>query len=191
LTNCPPLITLIIPVYNGERYLAKAIHSALSQTLPPTEVLVVDDGSTDGSAAIARSFGPPVHVLTQANLGPAVARNLGAVHAAGDLLAFVDADDLWSPEKLAHQVRTVQNDSSIEAVLGVVENFISPKLGDNQRQALIRSTRQSGSHHVGALLIRREAASPPLSSRPFCSTSASMRRTTRFSAKDIARSGLS
>lgn len=100
-----PTVSVIIPVYNGERFLAEAIRSALDQTLSPAEIIVIDDGSTDASAEVARGFGPPVRVLAQANLGPAAARNLGVAHAAGDLLAFLDADDLWMPEKLAYQVQ--------------------------------------------------------------------------------------
>lgn len=152
-----PTISVIIPVHNGERYLAEAIRSVLDQTLPPDEIIVVDDGSTDGSAAIARSFGPPVRVLTQANLGPAAARNLGVTHAAGDLLAFLDADDLWTPDKLTRQAQVLRDDPACEAVLGGVANFISPELDAPQHRALARSAGQTGAHHIGALLIRREA----------------------------------
>ena len=149
--------SVIIPVYNGERYLAEAIHSALAQTRPPAEVLVVDDGSTDGSVAIARSFGPAVRVLAQANLGPAAARNLGVTHASGDLLAFIDADDLWLPDKLARQEQVLWDDPGCEAVLGSVQNFISPELDAAQRQALARSTGRTGTHLIGALLIRQKS----------------------------------
>lgn len=150
-------ITTIIPVHNAERYMAAAIQSVLAQTLPPAEILVADDGSTDDSAAIARSFGPPVRVLAQANLGPAAARNLGVAHATGDLLAFLDADDLWMPEKLARQTSELLNDPACEAVLGRVENFVSPELDAVEQQALVRSASQTGSFVAGALLIRRDA----------------------------------
>lgn len=152
-----PIISVIIPVHNGGHYLAAAIDSALEQTRLPDEVIVVDDGSADGSAAIARSFGPPVRVLTQANLGPAAARNLGVVQATGDLLGFLDADDLWLPDKLTRQVALLQNDPSFEAVLGGVENFVSPELDAVQRHSLGRSASQSGAHHIGALLVYKAA----------------------------------
>lgn len=152
-----PAISVIIPVHNGARYLAAAIRSALDQTLPPDEVLVVDDGSTDESAAIVQSFGFPVHLLRQPNRGPAAARNLGAQHATGDLLAFLDADDLWTPVKLALQVQTLAKDPGCEAVLGRVENFISPELDERQHQILAKSAAQTGEFHPGALLIRRTA----------------------------------
>jgi glycosyltransferase involved in cell wall biosynthesis len=98
------VISVIIPVYNGAAYLANATESALRQTLAPAEVIVVDDGSTDESAAVAAAF-PGVHVLRQANAGPAAARNAGLAIARGSLLAFLDADDVWLPHKLATQVR--------------------------------------------------------------------------------------
>jgi glycosyltransferase involved in cell wall biosynthesis len=101
-------VSVIIPVYNGERYLADAIKSALGQTLPAAEVIVVDDGSTDGSGEIARGFGPSVHYIHKTNQGPAAARNVGVNAAHGQMLAFLDADDLWLSEKLAKQVPMLQ-----------------------------------------------------------------------------------
>jgi len=98
-----PRISVIIPVFNGERFLGEAIKSALSQTLPPYEILVIDDGSTDGSAQLAESFGPPVRVIRQENRGEAAARNRGIDAAQGDWIAFLDCDDVWKPEKLALQ----------------------------------------------------------------------------------------
>jgi len=101
----PLRISVVIPVFNGERFLGEAIRSALSQTLPPHEVLVIDDGSTDGSAGLAESFGPPVRVIRQENRGEAAARNHGIEAAEGDWIAFLDSDDVWKPEKLALQAQ--------------------------------------------------------------------------------------
>lgn len=101
--NQSPRISVVIPVFNGERFLGEAIRSVLSQTLPPYEVLVIDDGSTDGSASLAESFGPPVRVIRQDNRGEAAARNRGIECAKGDWVAFLDCDDVWKPEKLALQ----------------------------------------------------------------------------------------
>ncbi|MER3414795.1 MAG: hypothetical protein C4297_01085 [Gemmataceae bacterium] len=91
-------ISTIIPVYNGEKYLAEAIESVLKQTYPPIEVIVVDDGSTDRSAEIADSFGPPVQVVRQENRGESAARNTGIERASGDYIHFLDADDLMHPQ---------------------------------------------------------------------------------------------
>jgi glycosyltransferase involved in cell wall biosynthesis len=100
-----PLVSVIIPVYNGQRFLGDAIRSALAQTYPATECIVVDDGSNDGSAAVARSFGPRVRVLSKENGGVASARNAGVLAASGELVAFLDADDYWLPDKLEVQMR--------------------------------------------------------------------------------------
>lgn len=96
-------VSVIIPVHDGERFLAEAIDSALAQSLPPGEVLVIDDGSTDGSAAVAAAYGPPVRLLRQGRSGPGVARNAGVEAATGEWLAFLDADDLMTDGRLLAQ----------------------------------------------------------------------------------------
>ena len=96
-------VSVIIPAYNAEAYVARAIESALAQTRPALEILVVDDGSADDTAAVAARFGPPVRVLRQPNGGPASARNHGARAAGGAWLALLDADDWWFPTRLAAQ----------------------------------------------------------------------------------------
>jgi glycosyltransferase involved in cell wall biosynthesis len=97
-----------MPVFNGEKYLHQAITSALDQTLPPLEVIVVDDGSTDRSREIATSFGGKVLCLTQDHGGPSAARNLATQKSSGDWIAFLDADDFWLPRKLARQVDALE-----------------------------------------------------------------------------------
>jgi len=97
-------VTIITPCYNGGRFIAQTLQSALAQTKPLLEILVVDDGSTDDSAAIAESFGAPVRVIRQANQGESVARNQGLMQAQGSHVLFLDADDLLeqtSVERLA------------------------------------------------------------------------------------------
>ncbi len=94
-------VSVIIPVYNGERYVGQAIASALKQTLKEREVIVVDDGSTDGSAREIRRFGTQIVYLSQANRGVCAARNAGIRQAKGEYVAFLDQDDLFFPEKLA------------------------------------------------------------------------------------------
>ena len=151
------MISVIIPVHNGERYLGAAIESALKQTARPAEILVVDDGSTDRGAAIAASYGAMVRCLRQENQGQAAARNLGVGEAKGDLLAFLDADDLWLVDHLYLQQAVLAADPDLEGVTGWVENFISPELSEAERRPLLRAAGQSGERHLGALLIRRSA----------------------------------
>ena len=96
-------ISCIVPVLNGERYLTEAIASVLTQTEPPLEIIVVDDGSTDRTVELARSFGDAVRLVRQEHRGVSAARNHGVRVARGELLAFLDADDLYLPRKLAQQ----------------------------------------------------------------------------------------
>ncbi|MBM4036943.1 MAG: glycosyltransferase [Planctomycetes bacterium] len=99
-----PRVSVVIPAFNAERYLRVTLESVLAQTYRDFEVVVVDDGSSDGTAELAAGFGEPVRVIRQANAGPSAARNHGIREARGDLVAFIDSDDLWLPEKLAEQV---------------------------------------------------------------------------------------
>lgn len=109
-------ISVVIPCYNKAPYLQETLDSALGQTVPPAEIIVVDDGSTDDSAAIAEAYGPPVTVLRQENRGESVARNRGIRRATGSWVALLDADDVWLPEKLERQVGAIdasENDALI------------------------------------------------------------------------------
>lgn len=101
-----PLISVVIPVFNGETFLEQAIESALEQTWPRTEIIVVDDGSTDSSPEIAGSY--PVKLVHQENSGVAAARNRGMDEAKGDLLSLLDQDDLFRPEKLERQLEALR-----------------------------------------------------------------------------------
>jgi teichuronic acid biosynthesis glycosyltransferase TuaG len=102
-----PAVSVIIPAYNAEVFLARAIRSVEAQSLRDFEIVVVDDGSTDGTADIAQGF-TSVRFLSQPHLGAAAARNRGLEDAGGDLVAFLDADDEWLPEKLARQLEFME-----------------------------------------------------------------------------------
>jgi len=99
-----PTVSVVIPAYNAERYIGETLESVLAQTYRDFEIVVVDDGSTDGTREIVRNYGEPVRLVEQPNSGPAAARNRGIREARGELIAFIDADDLWLPEKLALQM---------------------------------------------------------------------------------------
>ncbi len=99
--RAPRTFSVVIPAFDAERTLGEAVRSALVQVPPPLEVVVVDDGSRDGTRAAAEAFGPPVRVLTGENAGPSAARNRGAREARGTWIAFLDADDVWEPGYLA------------------------------------------------------------------------------------------
>jgi len=103
-----PAISVIIPCYNAARYIGATLASVLAQDQPDLEIIVVDDGSQDDSVALVRAKFPLVRVACQANAGVAAARNTGIALARGELIAFVDADDIWLPGKLAAQLRLMQ-----------------------------------------------------------------------------------
>lgn len=115
-------ISCIIPVYNAEAYLAQSIDSALAQSRPPDEIILVDDGSTDGSAEIAKRYGDAVTYAYQANGGPASARNRGLDMARGALIAFLDADDWWLPEALERHLAHFAANASLQVSLAHVEH---------------------------------------------------------------------
>jgi glycosyltransferase involved in cell wall biosynthesis len=115
-----PVVSVVIPCYNAAPFLRETLESALNQTHPPLEVIVVDDGSTDDSAAIARSFGPRVRVVRQENQGESVARNRAMDEAHGEWIAFLDSDDLWKADKLALQLAAATRDQDVVCVHGSV-----------------------------------------------------------------------
>lgn len=123
-----PSVSVVIPVYNGERYLAEAIESVLAQTSPVTEIIVVDDGSTDGSAAVAERFCPAVRLVSGSHAGAGAARNRGVAESNGTLIAFLDADDVWPPDKLERQLAALSEDCAAGFALGHTEEFVSPEL---------------------------------------------------------------
>ena len=99
-----PRVSVVIPTFNCERFIGRTVGSALRQTYRDFEIIVVDDGSTDGTQAVLAEYGEALHYIKQANQGASAARNAALSRATGEYIAYLDADDLWHPEKLAHQV---------------------------------------------------------------------------------------
>ena len=122
-----PLVSVVIPAFNAERYLGDAIESVLSQTYSPIEIVVVDDGSTDATGDVAHRF-ETVQVYTQPNLGTSAARNTGVSHTTGSLVSFLDADDLFRPSKTMMQVDVFRADPSVDAVFAEAVEFFSPEI---------------------------------------------------------------
>lgn len=104
MTQCRELISVIIPAFNAESYIEETLRSALQQTYEPIEVIVIDDGSTDGTLAKVEMFADQIKILRQPNSGVCAARNAAAEKACGAFLAFLDADDLWERDKLQKQM---------------------------------------------------------------------------------------
>ncbi len=154
-------VSVVIPAHNAAPYLADAIESVLAQTVAPADLLVIDDGSTDETGAVAEGFGDRVQLHRQKQAGAGAARNRGIELASGDALAFLDADDVWMPRKLELQLGAFASDGSLELVFGNVEHFFSPDLGA-ERQKVLRMPAGLLAESVpglvpGTALIRREA----------------------------------
>jgi glycosyltransferase involved in cell wall biosynthesis len=120
-----PLVSVVIPAYEAERFLGEAIESALAQTYGPVETIVVDDGSGDGTADVARRY-PGVAVIEQENAGPSAARNRGFAASGGELIAFHDADDAMTADKLEMQVGHLLANPGVGCVLAEQEIVVEP-----------------------------------------------------------------
>jgi glycosyltransferase involved in cell wall biosynthesis len=149
-----PLVSVVLPVFNGQRFLAQAIESVLAQTWSPVELVVVDDGSTDGSAEIARRY--PVRYVHQENAGVAAARNRGIAESGGELVSFIDQDDLWLERKLELQVEALARDPEAGICVCRFDMFVEPGVqSPDWLPAVLLEESQRG-YQVGTLLVRRE-----------------------------------
>lgn len=109
-------VSVIIPTYNYGRFIEDALRSVLDQSLPPAEIIVVDDGSTDDTSEVVRQFGEKIQYVRQENAGVCAARNRGVAESSGELIAFLDADDIWEPTKLEKQAAKFCDDPVIGLV---------------------------------------------------------------------------
>ena len=113
-------ISVVVPVFNAASFITEAIESVLSQSHDVLEIVVVDDGSTDDSHDVLANATGPIRIFRQSNQGPSAARNRGIRESKGNVIAFLDADDLWAPGKLEAQILRLQEDEELDVVLGRV-----------------------------------------------------------------------
>ncbi|MGH7582275.1 MAG: glycosyltransferase family 2 protein [Gemmatimonadales bacterium] len=146
---------MIVPCYNTERYLPAALGSICSQDCRVDEVLVIDDGSIDGSAAIADRWGAPVRCLRQPHGGAAAARNIGLDAARGDVLAFLDADDTWTPGSLSSRLDALAAAPDAGCAAGFTEQFISPDMIEDVGSRREPPAEPSRGRVLGAIVVRR------------------------------------
>jgi len=153
----PPSVSCIIPAFNAAPFVGEAIEIALEQTLPPQEILVIDDGSTDRTADVVRSFGTRLVYLHQRHLGVAAAMNTGVRAASSTHIAFLNADDLWRPEKLARQIPRLVERAEVDLCFTQYRNFWVPELAEEEGLHQGRSLSQPISGwSASTLLTRRE-----------------------------------
>lgn len=148
----PPSVSVVIPTHDHARFLPTAIDSVLAQSLPAAEVVVVDDGSTDDTANALAPYLREILVLRQPNCGVSAARNAGVGASSSPLVAFLDADDVWLPDKLARQVARFQADPG----LGLVHVGMR-RIDAEGRVLLTELDGQDGWVHQEMLLLRRPA----------------------------------
>ncbi|MGA8364200.1 MAG: glycosyltransferase family A protein [Solirubrobacteraceae bacterium] len=145
-------VGVAIPAYNSELWLAQAIDSLLAQSSPPGDILVLDDGSTDATAAVAERFGAPVRVVSQENAGIGAARNRAVELVRGEIVAFLDADDLYTPSSIAIRLGVLAEHPHVDVVFGHERRFA---------EVLDGRPVPSGSPHPsplpGSMLVRRSA----------------------------------
>jgi len=134
-----PAITVVVPVYNGEDFLPAALQSALCQGYPAAEIIVIDDGSTDRTAAIAESFGSKIRLLRTANQGVSAARNLGLSEATTEWVALLDHDDVWESNHLECLAAAIQKRSDADVVYGRVRRFVRDRRKSSSQTDFVRA----------------------------------------------------
>jgi len=150
-----PLVSVILPVYNGELYLDFALQSIFEQEYDPFEVIVVDDGSTDNSADIARSY-KDVRYIYQPNQGVASARNSGISMVRGEFIAFLDQDDLWTSNKLRIQVEYLLKNPDVGYVISKVKTFLEPGTELPQGITKVHLMTDTAILIIGSLVARKD-----------------------------------
>lgn len=157
----PPRVSVIVAFHDRVDYLEGAVASVVSQG-PDLDVVLVDDGSTDGSSAVAAAFVPPARLVRQPNLGCAAAWNAGLDLAAGELVAFCDSDDLWVPGRMGPLLARLDGDTGgapVDVVFGYTDEFLSPEVGPDDPGptglALRAPRRHTFAPVSGAMVARR------------------------------------
>ncbi len=151
-----PRVSVVIPVYNQMRYVAEAIDSVLTQTRPADEVIVVDS-SSDRAADVIRPFLRRIRYVFQPPEGVGAARNLGVRMAGGDFFAHLDADDVWTTDKLAAQIDAFARDPELDLVGGEMEEFVSPDVGPEIRDSVRCLPASQPGFSASVIAVRREA----------------------------------
>ncbi len=157
MSDSSSLISVMIGAYNAEPYLAEAIESVFAQTHQPLELIVIDDGSTDGTAVVAQAYGDRLSFAQQENGGNGAARNRALQLANGNYFAFLDADDRFTPRKLELQLAALDADPALDVVFGHVQEFVSPEIAADVKVQIRKPAPVSPWTSPNLMLIRRES----------------------------------
>jgi len=151
-------VTCIIPVYNGEKYVAESIDSVLNQTQSMSKILVVNDGSTDGTLNVLDQYDGRIEVINKQHSGLSDTLNAGIMSSDTEYIAFLDADDIWDPSKTETQLRAI-NENDVDMCFCYMEQFISPDMTEDQRRMVkLDQTKIKGYSKV-AMIVRRDVFS--------------------------------
>jgi glycosyltransferase involved in cell wall biosynthesis len=154
----PNKVSVIIPVYNCELYLAEAIDSVLNQTYRSFEIIIIDDGSTDRSREVIKSFdNSRLRYSFQENKGSSSARNKGVQLARGEFFSFLDADDVWTQDKLALQMKAFERDRGLDMVFGHISQFLSPDVIEDLEAKNKLMENVLPGYSVGTILIKKDS----------------------------------
>jgi len=148
-------VSVIIPVYNGAKFIAETLKSILGQTVRPAEIIIVDDGSPDNTVSVVKTFEDSVVLIRTRNRGASAARNTGALHAKGNWLAFCDQDDLWLPSKLEKQLRLANEVPEVHFVLTDFSNISNGLVASRSHLSYVPQDFWIQEHHRTGFVVRK------------------------------------
>lgn len=151
------MISVLIPAYNAENYIAEAINSVLRQTHRAFEIIVVDDGSIDETRRVVESFSSAIRYFHQENCGAGRTRNRCVELASGKFLAFLDADDVWLPDKLELQMREFEREGSLDVVFGMVRQVFQRNWEQRFSEETVAEWELLKGYSQGTMLIKRDS----------------------------------
>ena len=149
-------VSVIIPAYNAGRYIGEALQSVLDQTIIPSEIIVIDDGSTDETERVVAAF-DTIRYYKQFNQGTAKALNHGIEKSTGDILMFLDADDVCMPSRIALQLKAFSESPTTDMVFGGMVQFISPDLPDDEKEKIDFNPEPMVGIHKSSWAIKRSS----------------------------------
>jgi glycosyltransferase involved in cell wall biosynthesis len=152
-----PLVSVIIPTFNGSRHIRETLESVLQQSYQPIELIVVDDGSNDATAELVAASAPQAILIRQSRRGHPAARNRGIEASTGAFLSFLDHDDLWTPHKIQSQMECFRADPQLDMVFGHIQNFLSPEISSEEAQRLSVPLHPLPGLLQGAMLAKRSS----------------------------------